>query len=305
MRASSRTATAVAAAALVGAAALPPASAQETPEGTLTPNLLCLHYNPETGNVQGLFGAHSTYPGKQVPLPGTVDNFFRPSPLDRGQAYVFDPGSSDRFVINWNPESTPILTWVLHGNRLEVSMDSAPRCLSGPSWRHAWTSSQLYQRDDVVTHGGSAWIASATSTKGEEPSAASTAWQLFADGSPGDTGPAGPVGQQGPAGPTGDTGPAGPQGAQGPQGLQGPTGPQGPAGVAPPSPAVSGTVQFDQRGAVTIDDSRVTTGSLVVLQYVGGEQRALPTNVVSVVAGRFSATGHPGAAFRYVVHPAA
>lgn len=52
-------------------------------------------------------------------------------------------------------------------------------------------------------------------------------------------------------------------------------------------------------------DRRVTAGSLVVLQHVGGEQRALATNLVEVATGRFSATEHPDAAFRHVIHPAA
>ncbi len=87
--------------------------------------------------------------------------------------------------------------------------------------------------------------------------------------------------------------------------FDGATGPQGPAGVAPPSPAASNLVRFDKRGAVTINDARVRADSLMVLQYVGAEQRGLPTNVVDVVAGRFSATGRPDASFRYVIHAAA
>ncbi|CAA9489548.1 MAG: Phage tail fiber protein [uncultured Solirubrobacteraceae bacterium] len=302
------TAAAAAAAVVAGAAGVAPASGQESVTGTVMPEVLCAHHNPETGNLQVLYTALSTYPLTVVFKPGDFDNYFRPSPLDRGQPYVFQPGRSDAFLINYNPASTPVLTFMLNRNRVDVSPSSAPKCLSGPTWRGAWVSSQLYQRDDVVTRDGSAWIASSFPPQGAEPGPGSTVWDIFASGTPGETGPAGPAGPQGPTGPagaTGDTGPRGLPGPQGPAGPQGATGPQGPAGVAPPSPAVSSVVRFDRRGAVTIADPRVRADSLVVLQYVGAGQRGLPTNLVDVAAGRFSATGQPDATFRYVIHPAA
>lgn len=308
MKLRGRTAAAVAAmgAVLAGATAAAPVSAQETAAPTVMPKLLCATYNPDSGRAQAFLGYDSTFESIQLFTEGSSLNYFKPIPVDRGQPYVFQPGSTDGyFAMSWNPTTQPTVTWTLAGNALDVSLDTAPACLSGPTWRSAWASSELYQREDVVTHGGSAWIASTAPPKGAEPSSASTAWQVFASGSRGETGPAGPTGPQGPtgpAGPQGATGPAGPHGQPGPQGPQGPTGPQGPAGA---TPATSGKVQFDGQGRVTISDPRVTAGSLVVLQYVGGEQRALPTNLVEVTAGRFRATGQPQTAFRYVIYPAA
>lgn len=295
----------VAAAVLVAAAASGgAASAQEAEPPTVTPTVVCTNYNTATGRIEALLGYRSTFESAQGLLPGTIQNYFSPSPLDRGQPSIFHPGVSQNFVVTFNPESTPVLTWTLLGNRLELSR-SSPRCVSGPTWRSTWTATGLYQPDDVVTHGGSAWIAATAPPQGAEPAPGSSEWEVFASGSQGETGPAGlpgPQGEVGPAGPQGDTGPAGPQGQQGPQGEQGPAGPQGPAGAPAASPVPSGTEQFDKRGNVTVDDASVRAGSLVVLQYVGG-QHAIPTNLVDVAAGRFSATGQPNGTFRYVVYP--
>lgn len=100
-----------------------------------------------------------------------------------------------------------------------------------PVWRGAWSATTAYAKNDMVSSGGSSWIATAAST-GQQPPASS--WTLLATGGAqgpqGDPGPAGPAGPAGPKGDQGDTGPAGPAGPVGPTGATGPAGPQGPQG---------------------------------------------------------------------------
>ena len=90
----------------------------------------------------------------------------------------------------------------------------------GFTFRGQWDVAVLYQTDDVVVSGGSAFVATADSTAitpGTDP----TFWSLFAS--------------KGDKGDTGDTGATGLTGAQGPQGsagATGATGPVGPGGVA-------------------------------------------------------------------------
>src|ERR1051325_2050442 len=105
--------------------------------------------------------------------------------------------------------------------------DRGPTGPSGRSirFRGAWDDTYAYDRDDIVEHDGSCWMARTQST-GSEPSNMSSDWSLVA--AKGDAGPAGPEGPSGPTGPQGATGSVGVQGAQG---SQGPTGMQGETGA--------------------------------------------------------------------------
>ncbi len=103
------------------------------------------------------------------------------------------------------------------------------------TWLGAWSSSTAYIATDVVTYGGSSWLALSSSTN--VTPANGSYWGLIAQaGATGPTGPTGPTGAQGPqgtagaAGATGATGPQGPAGATGSNGATGATGPQGPSG---------------------------------------------------------------------------
>lgn len=117
--------------------------------------------------------------------------------------------------------------------------DAGPPGPRGITPKGPWSVAEAYAIDDVVTHQGSAWRASAINTAktpGVDPE-----WQVFA--AKGDTGEAGPAGPQGlpgvqgvqgnpgPQGPAGTPGSTGSQGPQGPQGLQGPQGVQGDQGI--------------------------------------------------------------------------
>ena len=90
--------------------------------------------------------------------------------------------------------------------------------------RGPWTAGVVYQANDAVTDQGQYWLATASSD-GQEPTAASAAWQLLAvKGSDGAQGPGGPAGPVGPPGMLGPSGPVGPSGAVGPAGPVGPPG---------------------------------------------------------------------------------
>ena len=116
------------------------------------------------------------------------------------------------------------------------------------NFRGTWAAGTNYSLRDVVTAGGSSYIALTTST-GANPALDSGAnWAMMAakgtDGPPGPagasgtigaTGPMGAAGSQGPAGAIGPTGPAGATGSAGPSGPMGPTGPQGLKGDAGPT----------------------------------------------------------------------
>jgi hypothetical protein len=81
-----------------------------------------------------------------------------------------------------------------------------------------WNSAAQYDPNDLVTEGGSSWLALQANSN-SKPTSSNPNWQLVA--SIGNPGPAGATGAQGPAGPTGAAG------AQGPQGLPGAQGPPG------------------------------------------------------------------------------
>jgi hypothetical protein len=96
----------------------------------------------------------------------------------------------------------------------------------------SWNASATYAPDDVVSSGGSSYIA-ITASQGVEPArdvaTGAGHWAILAQGgSQGPPGAAGPIGPQGPVGPSGPPGAAGIAGLPGGSGPTGPTGPQGP-----------------------------------------------------------------------------
>ncbi|MFC6238404.1 hypothetical protein [Longivirga aurantiaca] len=77
----------------------------------------------------------------------------------------------------------------------------------GYRYRNAWSSTVTYATQDVVTVGGSSYVAK-TSSLNKPPASSATAWGLLA--ARGATGPAGPTGPAGQDGQDGAPGPAGP-----------------------------------------------------------------------------------------------
>jgi hypothetical protein len=104
--------------------------------------------------------------------------------------------------------------------------------------RGAWSATNKYYENDLVTRVGSSWRAKRLATglvnlnKNPQLVANSLYWEKFAArGARGPAGAAGPQGLQGPAGPAGAAGSDGAVGPQGPAGADGGIGPQGPAGA--------------------------------------------------------------------------
>jgi len=90
----------------------------------------------------------------------------------------------------------------------------------GYRYRNAWSPTASYSAQDVVTTGGSSYVAK-TSSLNKPPASSATAWGLLA--ARGATGPPGAVGATGATGPTGPTGPPGQDGAPGPAGPNSPS----------------------------------------------------------------------------------
>jgi hypothetical protein len=85
----------------------------------------------------------------------------------------------------------------------------------GYSYKGAYSATTDYNVLDVVTSGGSSYVAKANPSAGTAPTN-TTYWGLLASkGATGAAGPAGPKGDTGAAGPKGDTGATGPQGPAG------------------------------------------------------------------------------------------
>jgi hypothetical protein len=246
------------------------------------------------------FGYNNPNPA-QVDVPvGSGNIILQPPNFRVGQPTAFLPGVHHRvWSLTFAPVEQPVIDWVLQG--AEAAADptdaSIPSCAATGNvvWAGGWAGGTRYTPDELVTFGGSSWLASAIST-GDTPALASPSWvQLAARGPAGADGPAGTRGAEGPAGPRGAEGPAGSKGADGAPG------PAGPAGDPTTFPAAR-TYRLDHHGTATIKDPHITATSLVVVQYVGSGPRTLePTRVVSTRAGAFTVAGTPRAQVRYVV----
>jgi hypothetical protein len=102
---------------------------------------------------------------------------------------------------------------------------------TGFNFRNAFDPTATYTMNDVVTYGGSTYVANAGNGPNSlTPDANTSTWVVMA--AAGAAGATGADGAQGPQGPIGlsVTGPQGPQGLTGPTGPQGSIGPQGPVG---------------------------------------------------------------------------
>jgi hypothetical protein len=234
-----------------------------------------------TANVMTIyFGYVSSYP-KAVSVPIGPQNFFFPDPAFRDQLAVFEPGLHEKvFVTTADLNVVEDLTWILPDGSVTATADKSPQCSAPPLiWRGAWDPTRPYKAGDVVSHDGSAWVAKRDVT-GVAP-AEGDDWELVAR--------------------KGDAGKAGPQGLQGPPGPKGDPGPQGPAGNARIFPS-EGAHTFPSHGTISISDPRVTPGSLIMIQYVGGSgPGGAAPSVISVSSGRFTAAGVAGRQIRYVV----
>lgn len=147
------------------------------------------------------------------------------------------------------------------------------------TYRGEWERTTRYLTGDVVTRGGTSFVALQRNSRlnpGDE--ANRDVWGLHAPrgarGAAGPEGPQGPQGQRGargPAGPTGPEGPRGPQGFPGFPGFPGQEGPRGPRGEPGPAPALS---------------CRLTSGDIVTV--IGPARVQLASPPCALLDGEFA-----------------
>ena len=187
----------------------------------------------------------------------------------------------------------------------------------GLLFKGPWATATAYAINDVVTEGGSSYVALTANTSvdpANDVSGSGGHWAVMAaagakgaTGAPGSQGPAGPAGPQGPAGTAGATGapgsqgpagPAGPQGlagtagANGTAGATGPTGPVGPIGpTGPLGPAGS-------QGPAGPAGATGSTGAAGAAGPAGpqGPAGTIPANLTAI-SNQLGTTGYTGSLF--------
>lgn len=209
---------------------------------SIIPVLNCVNFAGGPNNLVAYFGyVNPNSVPVSVPI-GIPENYFSPPPENKGQPQVFlgnglndtdgdsdDSGSDtdsdavqstgvENMVFGVIFSSSTPITWTLQGTSV-VASASAPSCqAAGFVWRGAWSASTDYSANDVVSYGGSSWIALDSNTN-STPQSGSSDWDLVAQ--KGDTGPQGVKGDTGAQGPQGNTGPQGPPGPSGSQVITG------------------------------------------------------------------------------------
>jgi Phage Tail Collar Domain/Collagen triple helix repeat (20 copies) len=184
----------------------------------------------------------------------------------------------------------------------------------GFTFKGPWASSAAYSSQDVVSEGGSSYIALTTSTAVDPAgdvggngghwavlAAAGTAGAGGATGPQGLTGAVGPIGPRGPAGASGATGPAGPIGPAGPQGqtgatgatgAAGPAGPAGPVGLTGPTGATGPSGAMGPAGPVGPTGATGLTGATGPTG-AQGPPGTIPSNLTAL-SGQLGTSGYAG-----------
>ncbi len=164
----------------------------------------------------------------KLTVTGTTVGATQQVTLD-GQFVTTSKKSKFSFALdNYHPEDCMVTVKVGGTTATGVVANCAT---SGFFPRGAWSSSEDYLLNDVVTQQGSAWRALRDNSN-KSPASNAADWEIFvAKGDAGQNGSAGSTGPQGPQGVQGTQGSQGSAGSQGPQGPDGPRGPQGTAGV--------------------------------------------------------------------------
>ena len=205
---------------------------------------------------------------------------------------TFKPGTPARAAdvnANFSAIATAVNDTATDIATLETSIQTLQKAQAslGFIFRGPWTSSTSYAANDIVTEGGSSYIALVVNTAVDpaaDVSGSGGHWTVIAAaGAKGPAGATGAVGAQGPAGPPGATGPAGPQGPAGSLGTMGLPGPAGPQGLVGPTGATGAA------GA---------TGAPGLVGPMGATGPAGPTGAAGSQgpAGPMGATGPLGAA---------
>jgi Phage Tail Collar Domain/Collagen triple helix repeat (20 copies) len=221
--------------------------------------------------------ATSAYPG-----PVTVPNTFVPGTPARA-ADVNANFSAVAGAVNGSAADIATLQTTIQ------ALQKAQAAL-GFTFRGPWAVGTVYSAKDVVSEGGSSYIALAANASVDpaaDVGAAGGRWALIA--AAGVTGSPGAPGAQGPAGATGAVGPAGPQG---PAGLLGPTGPMGPVGLAGPQGPTGPAGAAGPTGPTGLQGPPGTTGSAGPMGPTGATGPAGPVGPT----GAAGATGPQGPA---------
>jgi hypothetical protein len=160
----------------------------------------------------------------------------------------------------------------------------------GWTYRGAWAAGTAYKVGDVVTDGGSSYLAKTKST-GATPASNPNAWGVLATG--------GGVGAQGPKGDTGATGAQGPKGDTGATGATGATGPAGPVNVTyvktaePVASGVAETISVGCDGSMSALGGGINAPSGSTVHF-SGPYDAIPIFLGGVFYGDFDESPDDG-----------
>lgn len=256
----------------------------------------CVTEGSSPGLTQALFGYRNPETATVV-VPLGPDNFFTPGAMDGGQPTAFEPGEFHRvFAVEFPSNGT--VTWFLAGVQAPANA-TLPSCDQPLTWLGSWDATATYDKNQLVSYLGSAWIARRRNTA--QPPDMGTDWHLLA--------------QKGDIGPQGIQGVRGETGEQGREGIQGPPGAPGITPAFPASPIFT----VPGNGRLTIDDPNVKDDSVVIAVYVGGlragdggrrghkggdddERKSLvPPAITDIDEGQITIQAAPHRRIRYVV----
>jgi len=237
--------------------------------------------------------APSAYPG-----PVTVPNTFVPGTPARA-ADVNANFSAVAGAVNGSAADIATLQTTIQ------ALQKAQATL-GFTFRGPWAAATVYSAKDVVSEGGSSYIALVANVSVDpaaDVGAAGGRWALIAaagvTGLPGAQGPAGATGAVGPAGPQGPAGLAGAIGPMGPVGLAGPQGPTGAAGAAGPTGPTGLQGLPGPTGSAGPMGSTGATGPAGLVGPTGAAGATGPKGPAAVIPANLTAISNPPAGLQY------
>jgi len=125
----------------------------------------CVTEGSNPGLTQAFFG-YRNLESAAVAIPVGPDNFFAPGTLDRGQPAAFEPGEFHRvFAVEF--PSNSVVTWFVAGVQAPANA-TLPGCDLPLTWMGPWDAGATYDKNQIVLHLGSAWIALRRNTAQQE-----------------------------------------------------------------------------------------------------------------------------------------
>jgi hypothetical protein len=105
-------------------------AAQERREPVFPLVTCTLLFDPADPQLWAVMG-YDNRNSESVSIPVSAQNFFSPTPIDRGQPTLFAPGKHTvEFLVNFSPDLFEELEWTLDGRKVEININT-PRCSSG------------------------------------------------------------------------------------------------------------------------------------------------------------------------------